>query len=174
MKKVTSKQTCFQTPDGHFFGWEGVRDEVGSCAGSCTHVWNYEQTTPLLFSYLSRSLREVEFLHSTNDEGAMRFRTKLPLSENTFDNKFQCAADGQMGCISICSSQSRASDNFLKVYISNRDQPFSYRDSVATDVPAGLAISSSDNPKSARRLRICPEMVNSFSHFIIIDDNIFY
>lgn len=34
-------QTCFRTPDGLFFAWEGCYDKIGSCAGSCTHVWNY-------------------------------------------------------------------------------------------------------------------------------------
>jgi len=92
-------QTCFQTPDGHFFGWEGIHDDEGSCAGTCTHVWNYEQTTAFLFADHSRSMREVEFLHGTNDEGAMRFRTKLPLALNAADNGFLAAADGQMGCI---------------------------------------------------------------------------
>lgn len=92
-------QTCFQTPDGYFFGWEGIHDEVGSCAGTCTHVWNYEQTTAFLFADLSRGMREVEFLHATNDEGAMRFRTRLPLALNAADNAFHAAADGQMGCI---------------------------------------------------------------------------
>ncbi len=92
-------QTCFQTPDGNFFGWEGVHDYQGSCEGSCTHVWNYEQTTAFLFSDLSKSMRDVEFNHATNDEGAMRFRTKLPLSENDNDDNRNTAADGQMGCI---------------------------------------------------------------------------
>ncbi|MDT8390768.1 MAG: GH116 family glycosyl-hydrolase [Lentisphaeria bacterium] len=92
-------QTCFQTPDGHFFGWEGIHDFVGSCPGSCTHVWNYEQTTAYLFADLSRGMREVEFLHATNDEGAMRFRNLLPLSKNTEEPWSQAAADGQMGCI---------------------------------------------------------------------------
>jgi len=92
-------QTCFQTPDGRFFGWEGVHDHEGSCMGSCTHVWNYEQTTPFLFADLARSMREVELLHATSPEGAMRFRTKLPLEVNAADNVFCAAADGQMGCI---------------------------------------------------------------------------
>src|SRR5262249_16702364 len=38
-------QTCFRTPDGRFWGWEGCHDQHGSCYGSCTHVWNYEQAT---------------------------------------------------------------------------------------------------------------------------------
>ena len=92
-------QTCFQTPDGHLFGWEGVHDQQGSCDGSCTHVWNYEQTTPFFFSDLSQSMRKVEFLHSTNEAGAMRFRTRLPLVKNSSDDKFISAADGQMGCV---------------------------------------------------------------------------
>lgn len=91
-------QTCFQTPDGKFYGWEGVHDEVGSCEGTCTHVWNYEQTTAYLFADLSRSMREVEFLHATNEEGKMRFRNQLPLSRNKEDGGM-AAADGQMGCI---------------------------------------------------------------------------
>lgn len=92
-------QTCFQTPDGHFFGWEGIHDLAGSCAGTCTHVWNYEQTAAFLFADLSRGMREVEFLHATNAEGAMRFRNLLPLAQNPETPWSQAAADGQMGCI---------------------------------------------------------------------------
>lgn len=103
-------QTCFQTPDGHFFGWEGINDEVGSCAGSCTHVWNYEQTTPYLFADLSRSLRDVEFLHATNDEGKMRFRNCLPLKLNQ-EPGGMAAADGQMGCIMKIYRDWRLSDD---------------------------------------------------------------
>jgi non-lysosomal glucosylceramidase len=44
-------------------------------------------------------MREVEFLHATNAEGAMRFRAKLPLALNDADTDFHAAADGQMGCI---------------------------------------------------------------------------
>ena len=38
-------QTVFRTEDGLPFGWEGCYDKIGSCHGSCTHVWNYEQAT---------------------------------------------------------------------------------------------------------------------------------
>ena len=103
-------QTCFQTPDGHFFGWEGIHDEIGSCEGSCTHVWNYEQTTPYLFADLSRSMREVEFLHATNKEGMMRFRNLLPLERNQEEGGM-AAADGQMGCIMKIYRDWRLSDD---------------------------------------------------------------
>lgn len=90
-------QTCFRTPDGYFFGWEGCQDKFGSCFGSCTHVWNYEQATAFLFGDLARGMREVEFLHATDAQGLMSFRVNLPLEHGT---KFGvAAADGQMGCI---------------------------------------------------------------------------
>ena len=90
-------ETTFRTDDGLFYGWEGCYDNAGSCPGSCTHVWNYEQATPYLFGSLARSMREVEFHHSTRDDGHMSFRTLLPLGRAT--EWGIAAADGQMGCI---------------------------------------------------------------------------
>jgi non-lysosomal glucosylceramidase len=90
-------QTCFRTPDGRFFGYEGSGERKGCCHGSCTHVWNYEQTTPFLFGVLALSMREVEFGHATADNGLMSFRVTLPLSRSQEFGK--AAADGQMGCL---------------------------------------------------------------------------
>jgi len=90
-------QTCFRTEDGRFYGWEGCCDDRGCCHGSCTHVWNYEQATAHLFGDLARSMREVEFLHATTDEGHMSFRVHLPL-ERAQEHGI-AAADGQMGAI---------------------------------------------------------------------------
>jgi non-lysosomal glucosylceramidase len=91
-------QTCFRTPDGRFYGWEGCFDDMGCCPGSCNHVWNYEQSTAFLFGDLSRTMREVEFSHATNDAGLMSFRVGLPLADRAREWEF-AAADGQMGCI---------------------------------------------------------------------------
>jgi non-lysosomal glucosylceramidase len=91
-------QTVFRTEDGRMFGWEGVMDEAGSCYGSCTHVWNYEQATAYLFGDLARSMREVEFAFATDDAGAMSFRVGLPLDPRARAVD-KTAADGQMGCI---------------------------------------------------------------------------
>jgi len=90
-------QTCFRTADGRFYGWEGCNDKAGSGPGSCTHVWNYEQATAFLFGDLARMMREVEFLHCTNENGLMNFRVNLPLERS---REFGiAAADGQMGCL---------------------------------------------------------------------------
>ncbi|MEO7910841.1 MAG: GH116 family glycosyl-hydrolase [Roseiflexaceae bacterium] len=90
-------QTCFRTPDGRFFGWEGCHDHNGSCYGSCTHVWNYEQATAFLFGDLARSMREIEFAQATTGAGLMNFRVHLPLEHAL--GWGLAAADGQMGCI---------------------------------------------------------------------------
>ncbi|MHC4886431.1 MAG: GH116 family glycosyl-hydrolase, partial [Planctomycetota bacterium] len=91
-------ETCFRTPDGLLYGWEGCCDGGGCCEGSCTHVWNYETTTPFLFGDLARGMRRVEFAHATNEStGRMSFRVKLPLTREKGEGP--AAADGQMGCI---------------------------------------------------------------------------
>jgi len=91
-------QTVFRTEDGKMFGWEGVMDRYGSCKGSCTHVWNYEQATAFLFSDLARTMREVEFAYAMRENGHMGFRTKLPLVPSASGIRL-AAADGQMGTI---------------------------------------------------------------------------
>ncbi len=91
-------QTCFMTPDGRFFGWEGCGDHGGCCWGSCTHVWNYEQATAFLFGSIARSMRETEFLSAVDDAGLMSFRVGLPIASRA-NQMGKAAADGQMGCI---------------------------------------------------------------------------
>ena len=90
-------QTCFRTPDGRFFGFEGCSDKCGCCLGSCTHVWNYEHATAFLFGPLARTMREVEFAHATRENGFMSFRVSLPIARAKESGL--AAADGQMGCL---------------------------------------------------------------------------
>ncbi len=107
-------QTVFRVADGHLMGWEGVMDEFGSCHGSCTHVWNYEQATAFLFGDLARTMRDVEFNYASDPSGLMCFRASLPLSQ-ACKNK-NAAADGQMGCIMkfYRDWQLSGDNNFLK------------------------------------------------------------
>lgn len=89
--------TVFQTADGRFYGWEGVMDRVGSCFGTCTHVWGYEFATSFWFSDLAWSFRETQYELSTNDRGLMSFRAGLPVADS---QKWElAAADGQMACL---------------------------------------------------------------------------
>ena len=94
---MLKSQTVFRVPSGHLLGWEGVLDHEGSCRGSCTHVWNYENAVACLFPDLARSMRDVEFNYAMNPaNGAMAFRCPLPLGAKPGS---AVAADGQMGCI---------------------------------------------------------------------------
>jgi len=91
--------TCFWLEDGRFLAYEGCFDDAGCCAGSCTHVWNYEQTLAYLFPSLERSMRETEFLVETDEEGRMSFRAfKAFPGERSWD-VVEAAADGQCGSI---------------------------------------------------------------------------
>jgi hypothetical protein len=90
-------QTYFRIADGHPFGWEGCLDEVGSCLGSCTHVWNYDLATGYLFGGLARQMRELEYQYATADDGGMSFRILLPLDQAR--DYPLTAADGQFGCV---------------------------------------------------------------------------
>jgi uncharacterized protein (DUF608 family) len=88
--------TAFRTADGEFHGFEGCNDQSGCCHGTCTHVWNYEQTTAFVFPSLVHSIRESEFLRNTREDGLMGFRSYLPDGKKIWG---KAAADGQMGCL---------------------------------------------------------------------------
>ena len=101
-------QTVFRTADGLPFGFEGTGSVQGTKIGAskssgwgfgtCFHVWNYESTTPFLFGDLALKFREVEFIHSVNENGAMSHRVGLPIDQRA--RSFQrWAADGQMGTL---------------------------------------------------------------------------
>lgn len=91
-------QTVFRIKDGTMMGWEGCMDNYGSCQGSCTHVWNYEQATGFLFGQLAQTMRKVEFGPALDETGFMSFRVGLPIKTNAQQYK-AAAADGQMGTI---------------------------------------------------------------------------
>ena len=85
------------TDDGQVHGFEGVLDNSWCCPGTCTHVYNYEQTLASLFPSLERKMRDIEFLHNTFEDGFQTHRSVIPLGDYYFDGP--AAADGQMGTI---------------------------------------------------------------------------
>lgn len=94
---ILKSPTVMRQEDGRFWGWEGSRDRVGSCEGSCTHVWNYAQALPHLFPRLERTLRETEFGPCQDERGHQAFRAAMPIRPAPHD--FVAAADGQLGGI---------------------------------------------------------------------------
>jgi uncharacterized protein (DUF608 family) len=89
--------TVIRLEGGEIWGWEGQHREDGSCEGSCTHVWNYQQAVSHLFPALERTLRETEFTYNQLPNGGLTFRQKLPLG-SAFDVIGPCA-DGHFGAV---------------------------------------------------------------------------
>jgi len=83
--------------DGDLHGFEGLGNDFGCCAGTCTHVWNYEQSMASLFPTLEQNVRKTAYTHDTFDNGFQAHRSVFPLGEYWFDGP--PAADGQMGNI---------------------------------------------------------------------------
>ena len=64
-------ETCQWWATDKFWAWEGV----GSCEGTCTHVWNYEQAMAALFPEFNRNLREkTDYSVSLREDGAVLSR----------------------------------------------------------------------------------------------------
>lgn len=110
-------QLAFRTKEGHMLGFEGTAPNVGRGIGSCTHVWNYEQTTPFLFGELAKTMRDTEFGYATDEKGLMSFRIDLPLKTKA-QSWGTAAADGQMGAIMKFYREWQLSgdDQFLKTH----------------------------------------------------------
>lgn len=111
---IIRTNTCFLLADGNFYAWEGSHLKQGSCWGSCTHVWNYEQALAFLFPQLERSMRRTEFLHNMRPTGHMAFRTNLPPGGKLWE--FKPCVDGQMGAVMQVYRdwQLSGDDEFLK------------------------------------------------------------
>jgi uncharacterized protein (DUF608 family) len=89
--------TVIRLDNGEFWAWEGQFTNEGSCEGSCTHVWNYQQTLPYLFPALERSLRDTDYAYNQLSNGGLTFRQIIPLGSGLFP--LNPCADGQFGSI---------------------------------------------------------------------------
>lgn len=94
---ILKSPTTMRQADGRLWLWEGCNDDKGSCAGSCTHVWNYAQAIAHLFPSLERTLRETEFGESLSANGYQVYRAALPIRPQRA--VYLPAADGQLGGI---------------------------------------------------------------------------
>jgi non-lysosomal glucosylceramidase len=93
-------ETCQWWATGKFWAWEGV----GSCLGTCTHVWNYEQALARLFPDLEQNIRErTDFSTSFRDDGGI-------FTRNGAGNVH---LDGQSGTILKSYREYLMSDNIL-------------------------------------------------------------
>lgn len=97
---VLKSPTVLRLEDGSLWGWEGVSSTVGSCEGSCQHVWNYAYALAFLFPALERSLRENTFKYALKENGESAFRIALPVGRNS--HGFRPCIDGQMGEVIKC------------------------------------------------------------------------
>ncbi len=97
---VLKSPTVLRLENGSFYGWEGVSECEGSCEGTCQHVWNYAYAMCFLFPDLERSIRKMEFNYSTDSNGRMGFRIKLPIGREMTDHR--ACLDGQMGAVLKC------------------------------------------------------------------------
>ena len=99
-----STTTVHRFQSGRFYAWEGV----GSCPGTCNHVWQYAQAVGRIFPSLERDTRErVDLGLAFHDDGHIGFRGE-------YDT--QPAIDGQAGRILgiYREHQMSADSNFLK------------------------------------------------------------
>lgn len=92
---ILKSPTVLRQHDGRFWAYEGSGETGGSCAGSCTHVWNYAQALPHLFPRMERSLRETEFNVNQDASGHQMYRSGLPIRPLRHDHI--SASDGQLG-----------------------------------------------------------------------------
>jgi len=101
---ILASTTCHWFESGRFYAWEGI----GSCPGTCNHVWQYAQAVGRIFPGLERDTRErVDLGVGFYDDGHIGFRAE-------YDT--QPAVDGQAGRILDIyrEHQMSADDTFLR------------------------------------------------------------
>ncbi len=102
--------TCYRFDNGRFYGWEGTY----SCAGTCTHVWQYAQSLARVFPELERTTRE----HIDFDQ---EFDAKSGVIHYRGEAARELAIDGQCGTIirAYREHTMASDDRFLKAVYPN-------------------------------------------------------
>lgn len=119
---VLKSSTCLRLEGGEFWAWEGSQERIGSCDGTCQHVWNYEYATAHLFPRMARGMRESTMNRALFPSGATEFRVHIPYG--TEHNVFRPCVDGQMGEVIKCYREWKLSGDvgWLRTY---KDKIFS-------------------------------------------------
>src|SRR5262249_4937120 len=102
---IAASATCYRFDDGRFYANEGTY----SCAGTCTHVWQYAQALARTIPALERSTREmVHFI--------LAFQHRTSVMDYRAEYGRQLAIDGQAGTIrrALREHQMSADDAFLR------------------------------------------------------------
>lgn len=94
---ILKSTTCLRLEDGSFYGFEGTHPHMGSCEGTCTHVWSYAYALAYLFPKMERTARTLEYTESMQPDGGMGFRVQLPLGQGATAHR--PAVDGQYGSV---------------------------------------------------------------------------
>lgn len=112
---ILKSTTCLRLEDGSFWAWEGVNRTVGSCEGTCQHVWNYAYAMPFLFPQVEKKLRANELDYSLDENGLMHLRMKI--ERKGYWGSRACV-DGQMGEVIKCYREWKISgdDAWLREY----------------------------------------------------------
>ena len=86
--------TSHRFDDGRFWAWEGV----GTCDGTCAHVWHYAQGLSRIFPEIERNHREhIDFDQAIQANGVIQNRSNFRNPRETGENQF--CVDGQIGRI---------------------------------------------------------------------------
>ncbi len=106
------------TKSDNFYGWEGLGVVGGPgpayTPGSCTHVWNYEQTLAHLFPALERKMREMNLGPGLQSDGGVVNRITLrdsPWPDGMQYSREGPASDGHASTLSKSYREWRLSAN---------------------------------------------------------------
>ena len=78
---ILKSPTVLRQADEKFWAWEGTSDDVGSCPGSCTHVWNYQQAVPHLFPELNAAFARPNSALTRMSKGTNNFARRFLSSD---------------------------------------------------------------------------------------------
>ena len=112
LEAISSQLTILRSPtvirfgDGTLYGWEGCAVNTRLGAGTCNHVWNYQQAVPYLFPDLQRSMLENFLKYGVGPDGAIQHR--MPVASPSEAEKFR--AGGGRAVRSDLPSLSRLAD----------------------------------------------------------------